>query len=98
LGYTCKKAVVYVDEENAEVTFWYTEDVNVSEAYLVDNTKYGIPGIALEYAIEQPEMTMQFIATSFEKSIDNEKELFSLEIPEGYTEKSFEEISNMSGQ
>lgn len=98
LGYLCKKAIVSVEEEDAEVIFWYTEELDYSKAYLVDNSKYKIPGVALEYSIEQPEVTMKFTAVLLEKSVKNPKEIFSLEIPKGYTEKSFFEISNMSGQ
>lgn len=98
LGYNCKKAVVYMEDEGGEMEFWYTEDIKVSDAFLGDYSKYGLPGVALEYGVDQAEMTMKFVAVAFETSIKDTKDLFELEIPEGYTEKSFKEIINMSGQ
>lgn len=97
LGYQCKKAIYYSEEDDVEMTFWYTEEIELSEAYLMDNSKYGIPGIALEYFFEQPEATMTYKAVEIETELQEEN-LFELNIPEGYSEKSFRDITNMSGQ
>lgn len=98
LGYKCKKAVVYMEEEGAEMIFWYTDDVKASDIYLGEYSKYGLPGVALEYGIYQSEMTMKFVAAEVKTSIKDTKGLFDIKIPEGYAVKSYREISNMSGQ
>ncbi|RYM33873.1 hypothetical protein ERX46_07880 [Brumimicrobium glaciale] len=98
LGYKCKKAVMYMEEDNVEMTFWYTENLKTSKAYLGEYSKFGIPGVALEYGIEQSDVTMKFVAVELKTSLNDVKGLFNLNVPAGYTEKSFKEISNMSGQ
>ena len=98
LGYKCKKALLFMEEDNVEMTFWYTEDLAGSEAYLGEYSKFGIPGVALEYSIEQPEVTMKFVAVEVNTSLKDAKGLFDLKVPSGYTEKSFGEINNMFGQ
>lgn len=98
LGYKCKKAIIYMEEEGGEMTFWYTEDVEVGNTFLGEYSKFGLPGVALEYGLEQESITMKFVAVIFETSIKENKGLFDLNIPAGYTEKSFKEMINMSGQ
>ena len=97
LGYPCKKAVV-TSEDGMETTFWYTEDIQVNKRgqnYL--NEK--VPGFPLEYEILQGGMIIKMVATSFEKKLDKKKAktIFKMDIPEGYTEKTMEDISNMGG-
>lgn len=97
LGYNCKKAVV-TTEDGTETTFWYTEDIQVNKRgqnYL--NEK--VPGFPLEYEILQGGMIIKMVATSFEKKLDKKKakSIFNMEIPEGYTEKTMEELSSMGG-
>jgi len=94
-GYTCKKAIIY-DAAGNESIFWYTEEIEVPE----NGGKYmkeGIPGMALEFSIVQPQITMTFSATEFSKKVKNPKEKFDMTIPEGFTEKSFEDMQNMLG-
>lgn len=98
LGYKCKNAIVYLDDQDAEMTFWYTEELKTSDSYLGEYSKYGLPGVALEYNIIQSGMSMEFTATEVETSIDDEEELFDISIPNGYTVRSFKEIRSMSGQ
>jgi len=97
LGHTCKKAVIYT-EEDMELIYWYTEDFDVKAGSLGKYVKDNVPGLALEFSVEQPQMTMTFTATEFKEKVKETKGMFDLEIPEGYTEKSFEEIQGMSGQ
>lgn len=94
-GYTCKKAIIY-DAAGNENTFWYTEEIAAPE----NGGKYmkkGIPGMTLEFTIIQPQIKMTCIATEFSKKVKNPKEKFDMTIPEGFTEKSFEDIQAMLG-
>lgn len=96
LGYTCKKAIIYTEADN-ELVYWYTEEIKPVQN--ATNAKYiqkGVPGMPLEFSITQPQMTMVFTATMVEEKV-KEENVFDLTIPEGYTEKSYEEITNMSG-
>lgn len=93
LGYKCKKAVV-TDEDGNEFESWYTEEIQPASS----DGKYinsQIPGAALEFTIVTPQMTMTMTATDLKKSIDNPKEFFSMEIPEGYEVKTEEELERM---
>ncbi|WP_107039023.1 hypothetical protein [Brumimicrobium mesophilum] len=92
LGYKCKKAVALVD--NQEMIYWYTNELKVSDVYLREYSKLGLQGVPLEYSINSSEASMKFVATEVKTNID-EKGLFDLKIPEGYTKKSFEEVSSM---
>jgi GLPGLI family protein len=94
-GYNCKKAIIY-DADGNENIFWYTEEIEAPKnggKYL----KEGIPGMALEFSVVQPQITMTFTATEFSKKVKNAKEKFDMTIPEGYTEKSIEDLQNMMG-
>jgi GLPGLI family protein len=94
-GYTCKKAIIY-DAAGNENIFWYTEELEAPE----NGGKYmkkGIPGMALEFTIVQPQIKMTFSATEFSKKVKNPKEKFDMTIPEGFTEKSFDDIQKMLG-
>lgn len=95
LGFTCKKAIIY-DEEGNELVYWYTEELEAPEnegKYL--NQK--IPGMPLEFSIEQPQVTMVFKAVDYDDKVKKAKEKFDTSVPEGYTEKSMEEIQQMGG-
>ena len=97
LGYTCKKALVE-DEEGNEMIFWYCEDISFNtegNRYMRDD----IPGQPLEFEIIADGMTISFKATSIDKSISSKdaKSIFNMDIPEGYEEKSMEEL-NAIGQ
>lgn len=94
-GYTCKKAILY-DAAGNENIFWYTEEIEAPK----NGGKYmkeGIPGMALEFTVVQPQITMTFSATEFSKKVKNPKEKFDMSIPEGFTEKSIEDLQQMMG-
>lgn len=97
LGQTCSLAIATIEGEDLEVEFWYNKNIDGSRLYMLNNTNYKLPGLVLEYVIEQPDVNVSFKAISFEDKIENE-ELFDTAIPEGYIEKSFLELTNMSGQ
>lgn len=93
LGYTCKKAIV-TDKEGKEMIFWYTEDIKMDlSGQKQFNTN--VPGVVLEFATNQNDMVISFLASSIEKTVD--KKEFDMKIPEGYTLKTAEEMQ-MVGQ
>ena len=94
-GYTCKKAIIY-DAAGNENIFWYTEEIEVPEN-AGKYVKEGIPGMALEFSIAQPQTTWTFTATEFSEKVKNPKEKFKMTIPEGFTEKSLEDIQSLLG-
>ncbi len=95
LGFDCRKAIIY-DGEGNEATYWYTEEValpDTEQKYI--NQK--IPGMPLEFSVEQSQFKMVFKAVEYDDRVKNAKEIFNTNIPDGYTEKSMEEIQQMSG-
>tara|TARA_R110002111_G_scaffold69047_1_gene111789 strand:+ start:77 stop:745 length:669 start_codon:yes stop_codon:yes gene_type:complete len=94
-GYTCKKAIIY-DAAGNENIFWYTEEIEAPK----NGGKYmkeGIPGLALEFSVINPQFAMTFTATEFSKKVKNPKEKFDMSIPEGFTEKSMDDLQQMMG-
>ena len=91
MGYTCKKAIG-TDSEGNEITYWYTEDI---KADLSGQKQFNsnVPGVILEFATIQKGMTINFVATGISEEVD--KAEFDMKIPEGYTEKSIDEIKTM---
>lgn len=94
LGYTCKKAVVS-SSNNAGLTFWYTEKMDMPDNEML-NANGLVPGIILEFQSSEGEMNMAFTAIEVKSEIDASI-TFSLDIPEGFDEKTFEEFSKMGG-
>lgn len=95
LGYTCKKAII-TTEEGIEMEYWYTEDIKAPKVKAQGfNDK--IPGLPLAFIIVTPQMTMTYTAKEVSDKVKKAKKVFSMEIPDGYTEKSMEEIQNMMG-
>lgn len=93
LGYECKKAIME-DEDGNQMIFWYSDDFEVNKVgsnYMNDK----IPGLPLEFEINQGGMIMKMTATDLAKKVKNAKEIFSLEIPEGYEEMTIEELGSM---
>ena len=97
LGHTCKKAIIY-GENDMEFVYWYTEDFQPSEEILGSMIKKGLPGMPLEFSIDRPEMKMKYTAIDLKEKVEKPKQKFDLTIPEGYSEKSFDEIEKMIGQ
>lgn len=97
LGYKCKKAIT-IDESGNEATFWYTDKIVVNtkgQSYLNDK----VPGLPLEYEINQNGMIVKMKAKEINTSLTSEEvgTMFKLEIPEGYEEKTLEEMMSMGG-
>lgn len=94
LGYSCKKAVVF-EGEGIGLIFWYTEKMDMPDNEML-NANGLVPGVILEFESNEGEMNMAFTAIEVKSKIDASI-TFSLDIPEGFDEKSFEEFSKMGG-
>ena len=96
LGYTCYKAVS-VDEEGNESTFWYSKEIQApkTESQYIQKQ---LPGMPLEFQIISPEVTMTFSATEFASKLKKADKNFSMDIPEGYSEMTPEEMQGAFGQ
>ena len=95
-GYECQKAVVTVTESGEEMMFtvYFTEEIG-SSSLNIDNPYFkDIPGAMLEFEIDTGAGNMKMEALSVDK-----KKLSSsdFEVPEGYEEKTAEEIQQMFG-
>lgn len=91
-GYTCKKAIL-TDEEDNEMTFWYTEEIAVNKKgqnYLNES----VPGFPMEFEINQQGMIMAMTVSEFNDSIKDDS-VFELDIPEGYDEMTMDELKMM---
>jgi hypothetical protein len=87
-GYTCKKAIVTVGEIETEI--YYTEELpNISS----QTTSGQIDGFPMQTTISIPNMFTQVQTVN---KIEEEKvKKIKMEIPEGYTEMSYEELKKM---
>jgi len=95
-GYVCKKSIVTVNEggEDMFFTIYFTEEIG-SSSLNIDNPYFkDIPGAMLEFEIDTGSGTMKMEATSVNKKSVADSEF---EIPEGYQEKTPEEIQQMFG-
>ena len=93
-GYTCKKAIVTIPEDDMEIIVYYTEELG-SSALNFDNPQFkDINGVMLEFEMPSEQFSMHFIATSVEKKNVEDSEFT---IPEGYQVKTQEEMKSMFG-
>lgn len=94
-GYTCKKAVVY-GANDLETVYWYTEDIRTDKDAMGKHVNGKLPGVALEYTIVQPQISLHYLASEVKTSLDGDaKSLFSLKTPKGYTEQTLDEVQNL---
>jgi GLPGLI family protein len=95
-GYTCKKAIVTVDDDGIKSTFevFYTSELG-SKVANFDNPVYkDIDGVLLEFTMKTPQFVMKFVATSIEKKSISSKEF---EIPSDYVITTQEELKKKFG-
>ena len=95
-GYECKKAVVTVKDggEEMQFTVFFTEEIG-SQSLNIDNPYFkDVPGAMLEFEIDTGAGTMKMEAISVDKKKVADTEF---EVPEGYDEKTPEEIEAMFG-
>lgn len=95
-GYTCKQAMVTVDDKGSKKTYevWFSEDFDAQNPNF-DNPLYkDINGVLLEFSVVTPQFTMKFSAISIEKKKISSKEF---EIPADYTVTTKEELQSKMG-
>jgi GLPGLI family protein len=95
IGFKCTKAIV-TTEDVKELIVWYTKEIKAGLAGLEQFTNIGVDGVPLEFSTEQSGMNITFVATKFEKKVD--EKIFSLTVPEGYTVITPEELEKMGQQ
>lgn len=91
-GYTCKKAVL-TDQDDNEMTFWYTEEIEVNKKgqnYLNED----VPGFPMEFELNQNGMIMSMTVSLFKDSLEDDS-VFDIKIPEGYEEMSMDDLKKM---
>lgn len=93
VGYTCKKAILTM-EDGTEIEYWYTEEFETPKVN-AQGFSDKVPGLALEFTITNPQMKMTYSATDVSTKVKGANKVFDMEIPEGYTEKTMEELQNM---
>jgi hypothetical protein len=94
-GYSCKKAIL-TNEDGDEMVTWYTNDIEVNtKGQSYHNEE--IPGFPLQFTQNANGLIMTFTAVEVETKLDKKKkkELFSVEVPDGYTEMTPEELQKM---
>lgn len=94
IGFNCTK-ISTKGEDGAEATLWVTKELI---APLKGQQQFGnieIEGVPLEFSTINNGMTIHFIATKFDANVD--PNVFSMEIPQGYTIVTEEELKNMGG-
>ncbi len=92
IGFKCTKATIKT-EDGKELVIWFTTELNASLAGLEQFANIGVNGVPLEFATEQNGMNVKFVATKFDKKV--EEKVFSLTVPEGYTVVTPEELEKM---
>ncbi len=97
-GYTCKKAIMKLERKNKTMNmdYWYTNKIQAPKTSM-QYAHGDIKGFPLMMEFNRNKMKMQFKATSIDQS-KPARNNFNLTIPDGYTEKSLEELKQMRGQ
>jgi GLPGLI family protein len=93
MGYVCKKAIITA-EDGSESVFWYTEEIMVAakgQSYLNE----AVPGLPLEYEINNSGLKMVLTVTDIEKKIKKAGDLFDFKIPEGYKKMTLDQLKGM---
>jgi hypothetical protein len=94
-GYKCKKYIL-TDQDGNEMTMYTTTELKKQEGGRFNNAK--VSGFPLKIEFEQAMFKMVMTATNVEQKYkEKDKELYSLEIPEGYDEGTMEDLQGMGG-
>ncbi len=91
IGFTCKKATIKTEE--GDVIMWIAADLKASLDGFEQFTVKGLKGIPLEFSTTNNGMNIHFVATKFEKTVD--EKIFDQKIPEGFKLMSAEDLKNM---
>lgn len=92
-GYDCKKAIG-TDAKGNVSEYWYTEKLNFNKTGN-QFIQREVPGVPLEISTNVEELTITITANLVEKKITNAEQIFSTEVPEGYTISTFAEFLEM---
>ncbi len=95
-GYTCKKAIVTVEDNNQKNSFiiYYTNELGSNTLNFDNNLFKDIDGVLLEFEIDEGEMKMKLEAISVEKKNIPQSEFV---VPEDYKVVTQDELKNMFG-
>jgi hypothetical protein len=96
-GYTCKKAIVTVDEDGQKTNYevWYTTEIESINTNFDDPVYRDIKGVLMEFSMSTPQdFSMKFTATSVEKKSVSAKEF---EIPAEFVPITKEELKTKFG-
>jgi hypothetical protein len=95
-GYTCKKAVVTVNDDGVKSTFeaFYTSELGSKLANFNNPVYKDIDGAMLDFSMNSHEVTMKFTATAVEKKSLASKDF---EIPSDYTITTQDELKSKFG-
>lgn len=82
LGFKCRKYTV--NDGQFVATYWCTDEINIDKAL---NTTFNsdLPGFPLAFSTVSNGLAMEYQATDYSFSIDNKVNLFSTDVPQGYT-------------
>lgn len=93
-GLNCKKAIV-TTEDGQELELWYTNDIEVKDKRGLNMAnRKGMPGFPVEFSMQQGPMLMSFSLSEYNKKVKG-KDVFDMTIPDGYVEKTAEELQQM---
>jgi len=93
MGYKCKKAIITTADDQESVV-WYTEEIVPdyrSGQYLYEE----IPGVPLQMEATWGKMHMTMVAFEYKKKLKKPEKLFDMEVPNGYTLRTAEEMKAM---
>ncbi|MBN1199424.1 MAG: DUF4412 domain-containing protein [Bacteroidales bacterium] len=95
-GYTCKKAIVTVNDKGKTTTYevWFNEDFGAENPNFDSPLYKDIKGVLLEFSMITPQFTMVFTAISVEKQTISNKEF---DVPADYTVTTKEELQSKLG-
>ncbi len=95
-GYTCKKAVVTVNDDGVKSTYeaWYSSELGSKLANFSNPLYKDIDGGLLEFLMKNQEVSMKFTATAVEKKSLSSKDF---EIPSDYTLTTQDELKSKFG-
>jgi hypothetical protein len=95
-GYTCKKAIVTVNDDGVKTTYevYYSGELGPKAANFDNPTYKDIDGVMLEFSMKTPQFTMVFTASDVEKKSVSAKEF---EVPADFKPITKEELQNKFG-
>jgi len=93
LGFKCDKNILKSDD-GTEITIWTTKELKGNFKGIEQLDQFPVDGFPMEFSMDTNGMNVHYIATQFDKEVPDSG-FFSLEIPEGYTIMSEEDLAKM---